>query len=66
MPAETAKQFEALEASAQTLLSVFTQAGYEAVSPAIIQPAGVFLDVVGETLRARTYVFTDPDGDELC
>lgn len=66
MPAETAKQFEALEASAQTLLSVFTRAGYEAVSPAIIQPAGVFLDVVGETLRARTYVFSDPDGDELC
>lgn len=66
MPAETAKHFEALEANAQALLSVFTRAGYEAVSPAIIQPAGVFLDVVGETLRARTYVFTDPDGDELC
>lgn len=66
MPAETAKHFEALEASSQTLLSVFTRAGFEAVSPAIIQPAGVFLDVVGETLRARTYVFTDPDGDELC
>lgn len=66
MAAETAKQFEALEACAQTLLGVFTRAGYEAVSPAIIQPAGVFLDVVGERLRARTYVFTDPDGDELC
>jgi ATP phosphoribosyltransferase regulatory subunit len=66
MPAETAKHFEALEHSAQILLSVFTRGGYEAVSPAIIQPAGVFLDVVGETLRARTYVFSDPDGDELC
>jgi ATP phosphoribosyltransferase regulatory subunit len=66
MPAETARQFEALEASAQTLLGVFTRAGFEGVSPAIIQPAGVFLDVVGEKLRARTYVFSDPDGDELC
>ncbi len=66
MPAETAKQFEALEANAQTLLSVFTRGGFEAVSPAIIQPASVFLDVVGEKLRARTYVFSDPDGDELC
>lgn len=66
MAAETAKQFAALEATAQTLLSVFTRAGYEPVSPAIIQPAGVFLDVVGETLRGRTYVFSDPDGDELC
>jgi len=66
MAAETAKQFEALEASAQTLLGVFAGAGYEAVSPAIIQPASVFLDVVGEKLRARTYVFTDLDGEELC
>ena len=36
------------------------------MAPAIIQPAGLFLDVVGEQLRARTYVFTDPDGAELC
>lgn len=66
MTAETARKFEALEAQAQRLLAVFTTAGYEAVAPAIIQPADVFLDVVGENLRARTYVFTDPDGQELC
>lgn len=66
MAAETARQFEALERQAQALMSVFTKAGHEAVAPAIIQPAGVFLDVIGETLRARTYVFSDPDGDELC
>lgn len=66
MAAETAKQFEALERQAQTLMSAFVAAGYEAVAPAIIQPAGVFLDVVGEALRARTYVFNDPDGHELC
>jgi ATP phosphoribosyltransferase regulatory subunit len=66
MAAETARQFEALERQAQTLMSAFVAAGYEAVAPAIIQPAGVFLDVVGEALRARTYVFNDPDGHELC
>lgn len=66
MVAETAKKFEALEAQAQRLMSTFIKAGHEAVAPAIIQPASVFLDVIGETLRARTYVFTDPDGDELC
>ncbi len=66
MTAETARQFAALEAQAQTLMSVFAAAGYEAVAPAMIQPAGVFLDVIGEALRARTYVFTDPDGAELC
>ncbi|MCL4766064.1 MAG: ATP phosphoribosyltransferase regulatory subunit [Hyphomicrobiaceae bacterium] len=66
MVAETAREFEALEAQAQRLMGVFTKAGYEAVAPAIIQPADVFLDVVGESLRARTYVFTDPGGGELC
>ncbi|HJZ32928.1 MAG TPA: ATP phosphoribosyltransferase regulatory subunit [Hyphomicrobiaceae bacterium] len=66
MTAESARRFEALEAQAQRLLATFTRAGYEHVAPAIIQPADMFLDVVGEQLRARTYVFTDPDGDELC
>jgi len=66
MAAETARKFEALEAQAQKIMQVFIKSGHEAVSPAIIQPAGVFLDVIGESLRARTYVFTDPDGDELC
>jgi len=58
--------FEALEAQARTLLAVFIAAGYEAVAPEIIQPAGVFLDVVGEALRGRTYVFNDLNGEELC
>ena len=66
MPPETSQNFEALSAQAQRLMSVFTRAGYELVAPAIIQPAGIFLDVVGEELRARTYVFSDPEGRELC
>lgn len=66
MATEIAQSFEALEAQAQLLMSVFTKAGHEAVAPAIIQPADVYLDVIGESLRARTYVFTDPDGAELC
>ena len=66
MPAELTQQFAALEAQAQVLMPVFTKAGHEFVAPAVIQPADVFLDVVGESLRARTYVFNDPDGTELC
>ena len=66
MVAAQPANFEALEAQARTLLSVFIAAGYEAVAPDIIQPAGVFLDVVGEALRGRTYVFTDLSGEELC
>jgi ATP phosphoribosyltransferase regulatory subunit len=64
--AETARQFDALEAQAQRLMATFTGAGCEFVAPAIIQPAGLMLDVVGEDLRARTYVFSDADGAELC
>ncbi len=66
MSAASPANFEALEAQARTLLAVFIAAGYEAVAPDVIQPAGVFLDVVGEALRGRTYVFTDMDGKELC
>ena len=66
MAAESTQQFAALEAQAQVLMPVFTKAGHEFVAPAVIQPADVFLDVIGENLRARTYVFNDPDGAELC
>ncbi len=66
MAAESAKEFEALEAQATTLLDIFRRAGYEQVAPSIIQPADIFLDQIGEQLRSRTYVFTDLAGDELC
>jgi ATP phosphoribosyltransferase regulatory subunit len=68
MPPATSVQadVEALEAQAQRLMRAFVRAGYERIAPAVIQPAGLFLDVIGESLRARTYVFTDPDGAELC
>jgi ATP phosphoribosyltransferase regulatory subunit len=64
--AETAENFARLEAQAQVLTAVFHRGGYELIAPAIIQPANILLDVVGEDLRARTYVFTDQDGNELC
>jgi ATP phosphoribosyltransferase regulatory subunit len=64
--AETAANFDRLETQAQLLTGVFRLHGYELVAPAIIQPAGLMLDVVGEDLRARTYVFNDQDGNELC
>src|SRR5262245_4319731 len=66
MIAESAQRFEALEAQAQRLMAIFTRAAYDHVAPSIIQPAYLFLVVLGESLRARTYVFSDPDGEELC
>jgi ATP phosphoribosyltransferase regulatory subunit len=66
MAVETSDSFEALEAQAAVIMAVFNEAGYERVAPAIVQPADIFLDVVGERLRARTYVFSDQDGEMLC
>ena len=66
MAAESAKEFEALEAQATTLLDLFKRAGYEQVAPSILQPADVFLDRIGEQVRSLTYMFTDLAGDELC
>ncbi len=66
MTAESAREFGALEAQAATLLDLFRREGYEQVAPSIIQPAGIFLDQIGEALRGRTYVFTDLAGEELC
>jgi ATP phosphoribosyltransferase regulatory subunit len=66
MTPETTNQFGALEAQAQRVVAVFAGAGCELVAPAILQPAGLFLDVVGENLRGRTYVFSDLDGTEVC
>src|SRR5215470_2628396 len=62
----TSGDIEALDALTQRLMAAFAGGGYERIAPAVIQPADLFLDVVGESLRARTYVFVDPDGAELC
>ncbi len=66
MPAGTAVSYEALQAQANAITELFQGRGYELVAPAFLQPAGLFLDRMGESIRGRTYVFTDLDGEELC
>jgi ATP phosphoribosyltransferase regulatory subunit len=66
MAPESAARFEALEDQAERIMRVFAQGGYEHIAPSIIQPADVFLDRVGEQVRSRTYIFSDPEGQELC
>ena len=56
----------ALETQTASLLAEFQAYGAERIEPAIVQPAGAFLDRMGEELRARIYVFAGPDGTELC
>ncbi len=57
---------DALEAQARNVKAVFSQAGFEAVEPPTMQPADIFLNRSGEDIRQRTYVFTDPGGEEWC
>ncbi len=66
MFAESTQGYKALQVQAARLEQIFDEAGYEIVAPSIIQPAGIFLDQIGEALRSRTYVFEDPEGHELC
>ena len=47
-------------------MEVFEASGYDFITPDILQPADIFLDRSGENIRARTFVFTDPSGAELC
>ena len=44
----------------------FERAGYAPVSAPVLQPADIFLDMSGEDIRRRMYVFADPGGNELC
>jgi ATP phosphoribosyltransferase regulatory subunit len=57
---------EELASQNATIISVFERAGFEHIAPDIIQPADIFLERSGEDIRARTFVFNDPDGNELC
>ena len=59
-------RLERLESQARSLMATFRKNGFLAIDPPIIQPADAFLNSVGEDLRIRTYVFSDPEGQELC
>lgn len=56
----------ALERLTERASAILERRGFRRIEPAILQPAEFYLDQIGEDLRSRTYVFTDPDGEELC
>lgn len=57
---------ETLQNLAGGIMEAFATAGYRQVDPPVLQPAEVFLDLLGEDIRQRTYIFTDPADDEVC
>ncbi|MEM8688954.1 MAG: ATP phosphoribosyltransferase regulatory subunit, partial [Pseudomonadota bacterium] len=56
----------ALDSQSAIMSGLFEGAGYRYIEPEILQPADVCLDRSGEDIRLRTFVFTDPEGNELC
>lgn len=55
----------AVRSEAQRLLALFTGRGAEVVETDILQPAGPFLDLYGEDIRARAYRVADPIRGEM-
>ena len=45
---------------------MFTGQGFAACASSIMQPAGPFIDRMGEEMRRRLYMFADPAGEQLC
>ena len=62
MPGKTSHERRTLDALSGLLTGRFEEAGFDFISPDILQPADVFLDRSGEDIRSRTFVFTDPYG----
>ncbi len=65
-PTYDAARLKALDAQADAILGVFAKRGYARIESSVLQPAEIFLDRAGEEIRRRTFVLTDPAGQELC
>ena len=66
MAGRSSSERESLARQNAAIMAVFERAGFDHIAPDIIQPADIFLERSGEDIRARTFVFNDPDGNELC
>ncbi len=54
------------EALAESSRAWFRSHGFAPVKPPILERAAPFLDRLGEEIRSRMYIFTDPGGHEVC
>ena len=60
------ERLDALDVQADAILGVFAARGYKRADSSVLQPAHIFLERAGEEIRRRTFVLTDPAGQELC
>ena len=65
-PHYDAAAIAAIDALAGKLLGVFAAGGCTRVDPPIVQPIARVLDREGEEMRGRTFIVTDPAGEEYC
>src|SRR3974390_1715182 len=65
-PTYDSESLAELDAQATAILATFAGRGYARVETSVLQPAEIFLDRAGEEIRRRTFVLTDPAGQELC
>lgn len=54
------------DAKIEAVLDLFKEAGHRYVQPPLLQPADVFLDLVGEDIRRRLFLTTGAHGADLC
>lgn len=66
MPGKSSAERRALAAQNARIMAVFEEAGFDHIAPDILQPADIFLERSGEDIRANSYVFSDPEGTEMC
>jgi len=59
-------QRQAAQSQNTPALDMFTAQGFTPCHTPILQPAGPFIDRMGEEMRRRLYMFTDPGGEQLC
>ena len=64
--AQTKPQRVAPQRQTTAAFDMFTAQGFTACASSIMQPAGPFIDRMGEEMRRRLYMFADPAGEQLC
>jgi ATP phosphoribosyltransferase regulatory subunit len=65
-PTYDSQRLAEIDAQASAILATFANKGYARIETSVLQPAEIFLDRAGEEIRRRTFVLTDPSGQELC
>src|SRR5688572_2679283 len=66
MPGKSSFERRALDAQYARIMRGFLEGCFDHIAPDILQPADIFLERSGEDIRANSYVFTDPEGNEMC